>query len=217
MHPLPFTRRLLLRPDISYLAQSAILSRLTVSGARIWMNRPAGIQKPGLSEMDKRQAFGERVMIEAAGTPIYMLLMHLVPDATAWTFDRVGWMRPQLKLPQLAPAERDTVHQALHAVTGRRYVLGKLLFEEKATTYGAVLEKLKPSGLADNPSVQRALEGWFRRSRLLASVSLLNGIVLGGIVFGGFVLQQFNDRLFAPWLAARLRKPPDHATANPTP
>ncbi len=213
---LPLTRRVFIKPDLGYLASSAILPRLGVAGVRVWMNRPSNIHDPNVSLSEKRQGMCERFFVEIIGTPLFILVMHLVPDLAAMAMEKSGWIRPQLKpVAGVSQQHMTLANQVLKNQVGSEELIGNMLFNPKKLSLTAFTEKLEQAGashLLKNPAFAQAAEGWFKRTRLGTTLALSTGIV-AGTLFGGLGIQLFNDNVFAP-LCARLFKP---ATTTDTP
>jgi hypothetical protein len=208
---LPCTRRFVLQPDWTYLAESAILSRLSVSLARVWMNRPENIKDPRLNIDQKRQAFWERFMVEIFGTPAYMAVMHLTQDLTGLAMESLGILPRHLRVPSIPSSQMARANQILRDVTGEHGLWGRVIFQPQQSSYTAYLARLQQAGLqplTQHPAFLTAAEAWFRKSKVATSFTILAGM-LASAIFGGVGIQKLNDRWFAPHIGRLLKNHED--------
>jgi hypothetical protein len=203
----PCVNKFMLQPSFKYLAESAILSRLSVAVARPWMNRPSNVTDPKLNIDQKRQGFLERAMVELFGTPAYMTVMHLTQDLMGNLLHKMGVFTPQLHVPNLSPQLLERANQTLTAQIGHRGLWGKIIFDAKSvslTTYLSNLDKVGLSVLKEHPQFMHVTEAWFRRTKLATSATVLSGIIASAL-FGGVIIQKINDQWFAPLIAKFLK------------
>jgi hypothetical protein len=207
---LPFTERLLLKPDLVYLAQSALLSRLVVGMARSASNHPKLITDDQLSPPQKQQAFIESCFKELFGTPSYMLMMHLGADVMGWLLQKTGWLRSALKpVSGVSATQLNQANHLLNQLTGQKGIAGKVVFNADTLSLTHYTQQLTQQGLAPvlkNPAFAAQLEQMFKRLKLAGSMGFVAQMLVN-IAYGGFFVQQFNDKVVAPYLERTLYKP----------
>ena len=203
---LPFTERLVLRPDISYLAKSALLTRLLVGFARSWSNMPSRIDDPKLSPPQKKQAFLESCFKELYGTPTYMLVMHLASDLTGATLQKMGFIPKQLNAAGVSADDMTRANRILHQMMGKTGWVGKAVFNPadiSVTRFKNLLDQQQLGHLLTNPAFDKAMVQWFKRLKVGGSLGFVAQMA-ANILYGGVFVQQFNDRVVAPCLEKRL-------------
>jgi len=208
---LPCSTQLLLKPSLEYLAESAILSRLSVAVARPWMNRPSNVKDATLNIDQKRQGFWERTLVECFGTPTYIMVMHGVQDLVGNILEKLGLFKAELKVSSLPRHQLERANQVLEAQMGKTGVWGSIIFEPHTTGFGYYLEQLDKVGLSElksNPAFVKTAQQWFYRVKMGTSLTVLGGMIASAL-YGGIVIQKMNDRWFAPLIARRLRNHED--------
>jgi hypothetical protein len=203
---LPFTERLVLRPDISYLAKSALLTRLLIGMARSWSNTPSHIDDPRLSPPQKKQAFLESCFKELFGTPSYMLVMHLASDGVGAMLQKLGFIPKQFKVSGVSASDLAQANQVLRQMLGKTGWAGKAVFNPadiSLTRFKTLLSQQHLGHLLANPAFDQAMVNLFKRVKLSGSLGFVAQMA-ANILYGGVFIQQFNDRAVAPFLEKRL-------------
>jgi hypothetical protein len=206
---LPFTQRLVIKPDLGYLAKSALLTRLFIGGSRSYMNKD--IDDPKLSPPQKKQAFLESCFKELFGTPSYMLVMHLSSDVMGYALQKLGFIPKQLAktLPTIKDTDLTQANALLHDLMGQKGWVGKAVFNPEKislTQYKVLLNQYQLGHLLNNPVFDQAMTQWFKRLKLGGSLGFV-AQMLANILYGGIFIQQFNDKVVAPCLEKRLYRP----------
>lgn len=128
MVSLPITAKILpYQRNLTYLATTAVITRMGIAGMRVWENRPANNDDPALTPNQKRQGLLERFFVEVPGTLLFTVLpLHLGQDLAAKFFENVS---SRLKIPQIQQADKaatglkndeiGTINQALSEVFGQ--------------------------------------------------------------------------------------------------
>jgi hypothetical protein len=216
---LPFTERLILKPDWAYVTKSALMARVFLGFSRSWLNQPAFIDDPRLSAPQKQQAFGESSFKELFGTPFNMILMHLGADLTGGLLQRFGFVSRQLSTKQpntIKPEEWAKADKWLHELLGKKGWVGQAVFDNQHLNLTAFKQALKAHDLGHllkDPVFEKTVIHWFTRLKIAGSLCFVAQMVVN-MAFGGYVVQQANDRLIAPLLQRWLYQPERLAKAE---
>ncbi len=217
--------------NLLYLASSAVITRLTVAGIRVWENQPEKNNNPEYNKVDKFSTLWERIFIEIFGTVGYMITMHVAWDMMANLYER------NLKLPLMETAGKiksfvgmteaesldiaQKVNKALKEVYGESEkgvgLIDRAIFgpsPNKQATRKNLLNAFERLNIK-NPEVIKEIMGELKASGTIENfISELNkkctktmivGVLLGAI-FGGVVIQYVNDRLFSPYFVPFVNK-----------
>lgn len=206
---LPFTERLIIKPDLAYIAKSALLTRVLVGFSRSWLNKD--VDDPKLSPPQIKQAFLESCFKELFGTPSNMIAFHLASDVAGAWLQKSGFVPRQLaaSVPQVSAADMAKVNQLLHQFMGQKGWVGKAVFDTNLyglTPFKQMLQNNQMGHLINNPAFDQAMVKWFKRLKMGGALCFVAQMI-ANIAYGGFFVQQFNDRVVAPVLEKSLYRP----------
>jgi hypothetical protein len=222
---LPITRKLnpLRRENLLYMAETAVLTRLSIALMRTWQNVPSKNNNPEASQLDKHKSLWERFFIEILGTSGYMLAMHLGQDLMAKWLETRTVLNPNKMLEGiegLSIREMETLTDKVHKVFGDspKGIVSRVLYGK--ANLANLYRELGTSRLAENTIIRDAVEGYAKRLNRFGAYTLLAGIA-AGVAFGGVVVQFVNDRFFGPvvepFLARLFGLDRDFSSPTPSP
>ncbi|MBK8190474.1 MAG: hypothetical protein IPK79_08500 [Vampirovibrionales bacterium] len=192
---------------LAYLMTAGFITRMGMSAARVYQNRPQANHNPNYTAVDKEAARVERVFVEFPATLSFIVGSHTVMDLFS------NWFQGRVKLhltPQDAPGVNaetlKTVNQTIWKALGetRKQLLYRVMNENDRVSPKRIQEALAKAGIdleAKTPLAQvlrPAVENISVRLRKGAAVNI--ALAVSVIAFyGGFGVQWFNDHIYAKY------------------
>lgn len=186
---------------------AAYITRMGMSTARVYENRPSANKNPNYTAVDKEAARVERSFIEFPATLSFIIGSHLVMDL----FDHWFQRRVQLQVkpgeaPGVDAATLKRVNETIWKALGetRKGLLYRTIFENDRVGPAALSKALAEAGIdlsAQTPLAKTLKPAVEQISvRLRKGVSAAFGLAIAVVAFyGGFGVQWFNDHVFAKY------------------
>jgi len=210
MPVLPITSKL---THLPYLAASAVVTRLGVVGARLFVDHPANNKTDFYSREEKYNAFFERLDVELFGTIGYNLAIHLTMDAVA----KLQESRLEIPAARGLHANVDIDRQlrnafldcyAGKAIKGKRPGNTQLIYRaifgdanrsSLKAAWKIILNEHGYKGIPRKEAITAAfskVDPFIKALDKRCSGTWAAGIIMGAL-FGGVLLQWFNDNVYA--------------------